>query len=76
MFGEAFLTIEGTFVLAAGVRIRDEAAIPPTGARVEEEMVNDAIAKWGSDDFTNDRIGDDEGDTATRFVVATNEAIT
>ena len=73
--GEALLAEEGAFADAAGIGVDNEAAVPPAGTNVIKEMVNDAIAERGGDDFTDDRVADDEGNAATGFVTALDNAI-
>ncbi len=72
---EALLTKKYAFVLATGIRIDDEAAIPPVGAEIIEEMVNHAVAKWCSDDLTDDGIVDDESDAAAGLIMMMNHAL-
>ena len=72
---ESFLAEEGAFADAAGIGVDNEAAVPPAGTNVIKEMVNDAIAERGGDDFTDDRVADDEGNAATGFVTALDNAI-
>lgn len=73
--GEALLAVEGAFILAAGIGVGDKAAIPPIGADIEEEVVDDAVAKGGGDDFADDRVMNDEGDAAAGLVVMADEAV-
>lgn len=73
--GEALLAVEGAFILAAGIGVGDKAAIPPIGADIEEEVVDDAVAKGGGDDFAGDGVVDDEGDAARRFITAANNTV-
>lgn len=73
--GEALLAVEGAFVLAAGVGVGNKAAIPPIGADVEEEVVDDAVTKGGGDDFAGDGIVDNEGYAARGLIAATNDAV-
>lgn len=73
--GEALLAEEGAFADAAGVGVDDEATIPPIGADVIEEVVDDAVAEGRGDDLANDRIADDEGDAAAGRVAALDDAV-
>ena len=73
--GEALLAVEGAFALAAGVGIGDEAAVPPVGADVEEEMMDDAVAEGGGDDFAGDGVLDDEGDAAAGMIITAEDAV-
>ncbi len=75
MGGKALLAEESAFADAAGVRVDDEAAVPPVGADVIEEMVNDAVAEWGGNDFADDWIADDEGNAAAGFITALDDAV-
>lgn len=73
--GEALLAEEGAFADTARIGVDNEAAVPPAGANVIKEMVNDAIAEGGGDDFADDGIANDEGDTAAGPVAALDNAI-
>lgn len=73
--GEALLAEEGAFADAARIGVDNEAAVPPAGTNVIKEMVNDAIAEGGGDDFADDGVANDEGDTAAGFVAALDNTI-
>lgn len=75
VLGEALLAEEDAFAEAAGVGVSDEAAVPPVGADIEEEVVNDAITEGRSDDLADDWIVDDESDAAARAVMAADDTI-
>lgn len=72
---ETFLAVEGAFVFAAGIGIRNETTVPPIGTNIEKKMMDDTIAKGRGDDFADDRIFDDEGDATTGMIITTNETI-
>lgn len=74
--GEALLTIEDTFALATGIRIRAESVVPPFGGEIIEEVMDDAITERGGDDFAGDGIVNDEGNAAARDIDATNDTVT
>ena len=73
--GEAFLAVKCTFADAAGIGIGTKTAVPPLCADIEEEMMNYAVAKGSGDNFTDDRVVNDEGDAAAGLVVMTDEAV-
>lgn len=73
--GEALLAEEGAFADAAGVRINDEAAVPPISADIIEEMVDDAVAEGCGDDFADDWVADDEGDAAAGLIAALDDTV-
>ncbi len=73
--GEALLAVESAFVFATGIGVGDKTAIPPIGADVEEEVMDDAVTKGGGDDFAGDGVVNDEGDAARRFIAATNNTV-
>lgn len=73
--GEALLAEKGAFADTTGVGIDDEAAIPPVGANIIKEVMNDAVAERGGDDFADDGIVDDESDAAARFVATLDDAV-
>lgn len=73
--GEALLAEESAFADTARIGVDEEAAVPPVGANVVEKVMDDAIAERGGDDFADDGIVDDEGDAATGFVAALNNAV-
>lgn len=75
MSGEALLAEEGAFADAARIGVDNEAAVPPAGANVIKEMMYDAIAEGGGDDFADDGVADDEGDTAAGFVTALDNTV-
>ena len=75
MSGEALLAEEGAFADTTGIGVDNEAAVPPAGTNVIKEMMNDAIAEGGGDDFADDGIADDEGDTAAGLVTALDNTI-
>ncbi len=75
MKSEALLAIERAFALAARIGVGLEAAVPPLGADVVEEVVDDAIAEGRGDNLADDGVANDEGDPAAGFVVALDDAV-
>lgn len=73
--GKALLTIEDTFFFATGVRIDAKTAVPPFGTHVKEKMMNDAVSKWGSNDFTGNRVMDDKSNATVGLIAATKDAV-
>lgn len=73
--GETLLVEEGAFADTTGVRVDDEPAVPPIGADVIKEVMNDAVAEWGGNDFADDWIADDEGDATAGFITALDDAV-
>ena len=72
---ETLLVEEGAFADTTGVRVDDEPAVPPIGADVIKEVMNDAVAEWGGNDFADDWIADDEGDATAGFITALDDAV-
>lgn len=72
---ETLLAEKYTLVLATGIRIDDEAAVPPVGAEIVEKMMDYTVAKRRSDDLTNDRIVDDESDAAAGLIMMMNHTL-
>ena len=68
MVGEPLLAIKRALTLATGVGVRDKTPVPPVGADIKEEMMDDAVAKRSGHDLANDRIMDDEGDAAAGVI--------
>lgn len=75
MTEEAMLTEEDAFVLAAGIRIDDKAAVPPISADIIEKMMDDAVAERCGDNLADDWVMDDESHTAARDVTTANNAV-
>lgn len=73
--GEALLAEESTFADATRVRVDEEAAVPPVGANIVKKVMDDAVTKGSGDDFADDGIVNNEGDAATGFVAALNDAV-
>lgn len=73
--GETLLAEEGALADAAGVGVDEKAAVPPVGADVVKEVVDDAVTKRGGDDFADDGIVDDEGDATAGFVAALDDTV-
>ena len=65
---EAFRAVKGAFVVATTIGVVDQAVVPPFGGDVIEEVVDDAIAERGGEDFPDDWFGNQESDAATGFV--------
>lgn len=57
---EAANAVEGAFCEATGVTVGDEMGVPPGTDDVEEEVMNDAVAEVGGEDFALDGVMDDE----------------
>jgi len=74
--GETFLAIKRAFADATRVGVGAETAIPPFGTDVKQEVVDDAVAERGGDDFADDGVVDDESDTAAGLIIMTDEAVT
>ena len=49
--------------------------VPPVGADVEEEMMDDAVAEGGGDDFAGDGVLNDEGDAAAGMIITAEDAV-
>ena len=75
MAGKTFLPIERAFSDTARIRIGAKAAVPPFSASAKKEMMDNAVAKWGGNDFADDRIVNDESDAAAGFIITANETI-
>ena len=73
--GKALLTIEDAFFFATGVRIDAKTAVPPFGTHVKEKMMNDAVSKWGSNDFTGNRVMDDKSNATVGLIATTEDAV-
>ncbi len=73
--GKALLTIEDAFFFATGVRIDAKTAVPPFGTHVKDKMMNDAVSKWGSNDFTGNRVMDDKSNATVGLIAATKDAV-
>lgn len=73
---ETLLSEEDTLILAARIGIYDETAVPPVGAEIVEEVMDNAIAEGCCDDLANDGIVDDEGNAATGAIMMMNHALT
>lgn len=73
--GEALLAEESAFADATRIGVDEEAAVPPVGTNIIEEVMDDAIAERGSDDFADDGVVDNEGDAAARFVAALDDTV-
>lgn len=72
---ETLLAKKYTLVFATGIRIDDEAAVPPVGAEIVEKMMDYTVTKRRSDDLPNDRIVDDESDAAAGLIIVMNHAL-
>lgn len=68
MVGKPLLAIKCAFAFATGVGVRNKPPVPPVGADIKEEMMDDAVAKRSGHDLANDRIMDDEGDAAAGVI--------
>ena len=73
--GEALLAEESAFADATGVGVDEKTTVPPVGADVIEEVMDDAVAERGGDDFADDGIVDNEGDATAGFVATLNDAV-
>ncbi len=68
--------IQCAFTFATRIRVRNKTAVPPISANIVEKMMNDAIAKRCSDDFTNNWIAHDEGDAASGAIMTSGGGMT
>lgn len=75
MAGETLLTVEDALFLATGVRIRAETLVPPFGANIIEEMMDDAVAERCGDNLAGDGVVYDESDAAARSIIAAQDAV-
>lgn len=73
--GKALLAVEDTFFFATGVRIDAKTAIPPFGTHIKEEMMNDTVTKWGSDNLASNWVMDDKSNATVGLIATTKDAV-
>lgn len=72
---EALLAVEDAFIIATGIRIGTETAIPPFSAEIIKKVVDDAVAEGCGDNLAGNRVMNNEGDATIRVIGATNNTV-